>query len=179
MSTPSLKKNFSLVELLAVIAIMSMLIAIVGVAMKPNPVNSAARELSGAINKARSYALAKRKYTLVHITQQEGKFAQIEPIKIFTDNTLTTADNTGTVPGSTVTYLNKGANITASNNSELYISFHPNGGVNNYGNVTNTDVASANQFGNDTKWFVDIQKRGDEENKLRLYINKFTGMVSF
>ena len=106
MSTKSFKKNFSLIELLAVIAIMSMLIAIVGVAMKPNPVNSAARELSGAINKARSYALAKRKYTLVHITLEENKFAQIEPISIWTDKALATKHTIETIPGSSINYLN-------------------------------------------------------------------------
>ena len=183
MSTKSFKKNFSLIELLAVIAIMSMLIAIVGAAMKPDPVGSAARELSASINKARSYALSKRKYTVVHITHPEGndKFAQIEPIRVYTDNVCDPADNTkfaipSTVPGSTISYLNKGANITSDGNREVYISFHPNGGVNI--NASKPDTGAVFMADNE-KYYIDIQKRGDNDSKVTLYINRFTGMTSF
>ena len=183
MSTPSLKKNFSLVELLAVIAIMSMLIAIVGVAMKPNPVNAAARELSGAINKARSYALSKRKYTVVHITHPEGddKFAQIESIKVYTNDLCDPSDSNfyatpSIIPGTTTNYLNKGANVTSNGSKELYISFHPNGGVNT--NAMKPDTGAVFLDSNE-KYYIDIQKRRDTNSQVTLYINKFTGMTSF
>ena len=184
MSTKSFKKNFSLIELLAVIAIMSMLIAIVGAAMKPNPVNSAARELSGAINKARSYALAKRKYTLVHITQKEGKFAQIEPIEIYTDAGLSTLDPTlNTIPGSTTIYLNKASTVSSkggvSSNADFdstnyFMSFQPNGSVNISGAVTGAVILAESG-----KYYIDIVSRRDSDNNHRLEVNKYTGMTSF
>jgi type II secretory pathway pseudopilin PulG len=186
MSTTSFKKNFSLVELLAVIAIMSMLIAIVGVAMKPNPVNSAARELSGAINKARSYALAKRKYTVIHITHPEGddKFAQIEPIKVYSDLSPVTAATPDTIPGSTTLYLSKGANVetilSGSTLTDFYLCFHPNGGIILDATTDTLTTAGNKKIGtSDGKYFIDIMKRGDADNKVTLYLNKFTGMTSF
>ena len=188
MSTKSFKKNFSLIELLAVIAIMSMLIAIVGAAMKPDPVNSASRELSGAINKARSYALSKRKYTVVHITLKDDKFAQIEPITYYNsaaDLYTATASEKGIVEGSTTNYLNKGATVTTNDpptqldTDGFYISFHPNGGVNFTTPHTSSPYKDAELLDISGKYYLDIIKRGNPDNKVTLYINKFTGMVSF
>ncbi|EDM29057.1 hypothetical protein LNTAR_14612 [Lentisphaera araneosa HTCC2155] len=186
MSTKSFKKNFSLIELLAVIAIMSMLIAIVGAAMKPDPVNSATREISGAINKARSYALSKRKYTVLRVTQAQlnKSFVEVQPIAIYTDSALLTLDSQKTIPGSTTIYLNKGSSTFHENDIETsdpnaltttYISFHPNGGVNSTSFGTNSGKYSINIY----------DRRGYDsggnyiKGDMRIYVNKFTGMVSF
>ena len=179
MSTKSFKKNFSLIELLAVIAIMSMLIAIVGVAMKPDPVNSASRELSSAILKARSYALSKRRYTLVHITLEEGKFTQIAPIAIYKDADCTdqTKLTVTIIPGSTNNYLNKGTSIesgdTLENKGEFYISFGPSGAIN-----VPTSLASK-YIDKDGKYYIEIVNRRDPNNKLRFTINELTGSTRF
>ncbi|WDE98179.1 hypothetical protein PQO03_20390 [Lentisphaera profundi] len=181
MSSKTFKNHFSLIELLAVIAVMSMLIAIVGAAMKPNPVNAAARELSGTISKARSYALSKRVYTIVHITKQEDKFSQIEPIKIYTALTPSViAGSPDTIPGSTTIYLNKGAKLDSGSQEEFYLCFHPNGGI-LLDTVTDTlTTANGDRIAtSDGKYVIDIIKRGKTEELRTLSINKFTGMVSF
>ena len=176
MSTKSFKKNFSLIELLAVIAIMSMLIAIVGAAMKPDPMGSAAREISSVIVKARSYALAKRKYTRVHITLKEDKFAEIAPIAIYKDAACTdqTDLSATTVPGTTTNYLNKGASIesngTALDTTGFFISFGPSGAVNS----SNTTIATSGG-----KYSIHIINRRDPDNKAQLTINTFTGTTRF
>jgi Tfp pilus assembly protein FimT len=190
MSTQKIKKTFSIVELLAVITVMSILIGIVAAAMKPDPVNSAARELSGVINKARSYAISKRKFTVVHIILKDN-YAQVEPIEYFDSNAgLYTADTSkkGTIPGSTTTYLNKGASVRSNTditNNGFYISFRPDGGVNLTTPNGSSDYTAATIFDINGKYYIDAGKRTnntgqiDSDNYVRIYVNKFTGMVSF
>ena len=164
-------KRFSIVELLGVIAIMSIVTAIVATALKPDPFKSATRRMSGVLSKARSYALANRRYVQVQI-KKDGNFSQVQVMKVFTDD-VGTADTPATVPGSVPVTMPKSVTVTSAND-DMYVVFAPNGSA-----TTLPAVVGSSMIDDDNgKYYVQIDDRQGTAGYLRVYINKFTGMTS-
>ena len=177
------KKMFSIVELLGVIAIMSIITAIVATALKPDPMKSTARRIAGAMSKARSYALANRIYVRLHVKPAAaGDYAEIQTMDYYSDTADTTVD--GIVPGTTPQVLHKSVSLESGGNDDFFIVFGPNGAslgsAVDFGtsNISNLNPGSSNYIQGSNKYEVEMIDRRGSDTNYYLRINKFTGTAS-
>ena len=178
------KKAFSIVELLGVIAIMSIITAIVATALKPDPMKSTARRIAGAMSKARSYAVANGIHVRVHIKLAAGKeYSEVQTMDYYSNTTDTTVD--GNVPGTVPQSLHKSVQLQSGGNDDFYVVFGPNGASLGIGVVFgSTTIAGLNPGSSNYisevsgKYEVAMIDRRGSGTNYSLRINKFTGTAS-